>query len=234
VARKKRPELLRETTYEQIRLDIIICALMPGTQLSEREIGERYRAGKATVRAALARLAQEGLIRSQPRRGYTIAPVTMRDVAEIFDARLLIEPATARLAAAQMTPRLLADLERAAKNALKPEVLKSRPAFLTASRGFRIAVAEATGNFRLVRIVGQLLDESERILHLGLTHADLTRDFVAQHQAVIAAMEEADTDAVTRIVYEQIESTKRMIVAALISSAAFGDVELRLRDMDAR
>ena len=55
--------------------------------------------GKAPIRAALARLAQDGLVAAIARRGWRVAPVTLADVLDVFRLRRSLEPLAARLAA---------------------------------------------------------------------------------------------------------------------------------------
>ncbi len=73
---------------------------------------DRYSLGKASLRIALQRLVQSRLISSIPRQGYRIAPVTVKDVEEIFCLRLLIEPYAARLAAGRVNRAQLERLEQ--------------------------------------------------------------------------------------------------------------------------
>src|ERR1700719_129296 len=105
-----RPQQNR-VAFDRIKRDIISCALAPGRQVTEGELASRYSLGKAPIRAALAGLCQEGLLRAIPRRGYLIAPITMRNVQDTIQLRLLLEPAAARLAAGRMADKSLRLLE---------------------------------------------------------------------------------------------------------------------------
>ena len=67
---------------------------------------ERFALGKASCRVALQRLIQDGLVTSLPRQGYRAAPVTVRDVDEIFELRLALEPVAARRPPAASTGRI--------------------------------------------------------------------------------------------------------------------------------
>jgi DNA-binding GntR family transcriptional regulator len=136
--------LRSEEAYEQLKTDIVACVLRPGESLTEKQIGDRYLIRKATIRSALTRLMQEGLVKSEPRRGYVIAPLTLRDVDEIFDVRRLIEPEVFRAAASGLTERGLEDVRQAAKKALKPETLRSHVALMAADRAFRLALGKST------------------------------------------------------------------------------------------
>jgi len=227
--RKKtsRSDLLRSATaYEQIKIDIVACLLKPGAQITEAELQERYNIGKATLRVALARLSQDNLIRSEPRRGYRITPITLRDVNDIFDTRLVVEPAAMKLGAFAMTDHSLESLEPAIRQTQKPETLRSPTAFLAASRELRLAIASTAGNFRLVRTLAQLLDESERVLHLGYLHLDLTKLLSKQHEALLGAVRKGHGEAAEALSLRHIADTKRMLLDALLSSASFLAINL--------
>jgi DNA-binding GntR family transcriptional regulator len=226
-AKSPRAETLRsDTAYEQIKIDIVGCVLMPGQALTEKQIGERYTLRKATVRSALTRLSQEGLIKSEPRRGYVVAPIAMRDVNEIFELRSLIEPEVYRLAATTMTEGSLADIEHAAQRVLKPETLKSHMAFIAADRVFRLAIAEATGNFRIVRLLGQVLDQSERVMHLGYLYVDLTKVLMKQQKALTQALASDEPAAVAELAHAHCNALKTLVINALLSESRVMDINL--------
>jgi DNA-binding GntR family transcriptional regulator len=234
-AKKKSPsDLLRSAAaYEQIKIDIVACLLKPGEQITEGELQERYKIGKATLRAALARLSQDGLLRSEPRRGYRITPITLRDVNEIFDTRLVVEPAAMKLGAFAMTEHSLEALEPAIRQTQKPETLRSTTAFLAASKELRLAIARTAGNFRLVRTLAQLLDECERVLHLGYLYLDLTKILSKQHEALLGAVRKGDAEAAEALSSRHISDTKQVLVNALVSSASFLAINLNsLSDAD--
>src|SRR3954449_3901462 len=96
--------------YERLREAIVRVELSPGSPMSEAQLVERFGFTKASVRAALARLRAEGLVLAEPRRGHVVAPLTMRDVLEIYDLRLVLEPAAAEAAAGNVEARELKHL----------------------------------------------------------------------------------------------------------------------------
>jgi len=214
------------TAYEQIKIDIVACLLKPGDQVTEGELQDRYQIGKATLRAALARLSQDGLVRSEPRRGYRISPITFRDVNEIFEARMVLEPLLLKIGTVAMTAHGLEALEPAIRQTRKPETLRSPTAFLAASKELRLAIARTAGNFRLVRMLGQLLDESERVLHLGYLYVDLTKVLSKQQDRLLAAVRKGDAQSVEAASLGQIVETKQVLLDALVASESFLSVHL--------
>jgi DNA-binding GntR family transcriptional regulator len=221
-------DLLRsEQAYEQMKSDIVACVLLPGEALTEKQVGDRYQIKKATIRSALTRLLQEGLVKSEPRRGYVIAPLTLRDVHEIFDMRSLIEPEVFRVAASGLTGRGLDDVRLAAKKVLKPETLHSHVAFLAADRAFRLALAELPGNLRLARLLGQILDQSERVLHLGFKSHDFTRLILAQQKELVHACEVGEVSGIVKLARIQCLHLKKQVVEMLLASSRLHEVNLR-------
>ena len=219
--------LRSEAAYEQMKIDIVACVLRPGEALTEKQIGDRYQIRKATIRSALTRLTQEGLVKSEPRRGYVIAPLSLRDVNEIFDVRSLIEPEVFGVAASNLAERELEDVRQAAKKTLKPETLRSHVAFLAADRAFRLTLAELSGNLRLAHLLGQILDQSERVLHLGFKSHDFIPLIISQQKELIHACEVGDVSAIVKLARSQCLFLKKQVLEVLIAGSKLQEANLQ-------
>jgi DNA-binding GntR family transcriptional regulator len=217
-----RPRSLGDVAYESVRRDILRCVLAPGAHVTESSVCELYRLGKAPVRAALARLSQEGLVRAVPRHGYLIAPITLANVKDMFELRLLVEPMIARLAVGRID---IANLRRVnvAPGASKGE--EAEIAFLDSNRDFHLAIAGATGNERILALMAQLLDDMARLLHLGLFSQDWRAGSMRaahesqamQHEELIRALDEGDADAAESAARLHIEESRELVMKALHS-----------------
>ena len=213
---------LAAMAFERLRGDIIQCKLAPGSHVTEGGICELYGLGKASVRAALARLNQEGLVRAIPRQGYVIAPITLKSVQEMFELRLLIEPALARMAVGRVDVALLRKLN-VAPGASKAD--EAELVFLQSNRNFHLAIAESIGNQRLLGVLAQLLDDMARLLHLGLFCADWRRGAMRsahegqaqQHEDLIRAFAVRDAGAAERAARLHIEESRELVMKALHS-----------------
>jgi DNA-binding GntR family transcriptional regulator len=144
------------------------------------------------VRAALARLRAEGLVVAEPRRAHVVAPLTLRDVLEIYDLRLALEPAAAEAAAGRMEPGEISRLQALAK----PDV-DDLDAFLAANRTIHLAITEAAGNRRTARILERLLDDSERARLVAL-RAGAASGGVRARQELRSVLAEIDAGNGTR------------------------------------
>ena len=165
---------LNERAYELIRLDILTFRLKPGEKTSERALEARYGLGMASIRAALPRLVQEGLVEKTTERGTFVAPLTLRGVRDTYQMRYLLEPAAAELAADRgMDPARLDQLRQVCESQWAPGDDDAIIHILLANRDFNLAIAEATGNALLAKTIRHLQNLSLRILFLGTTRHDV-------------------------------------------------------------
>lgn len=221
------PQTLGDSAYATLKARIIEGELPAGTAVSEAELALSLGLGKAPVRAALARLAQDGLIAAIARRGWRVAPVTLADVLDVFRLRRSLEPLAARLAAERGIDRAqLKRLDAACQAAYTPGNPASERVFLRANRAFHLAVAEASGSPRLARVLSNLLDESERALVLGLAVRNRSHEIQHEHQALIEALGAGDADAAERVAAEQIDDARDMVMAALMSTPSLLGAEI--------
>lgn len=77
--------------------------VLPGMKLSEDEVGEIYGAGRTVVRKALQTMAHSGLVTIERNRGAFVSKPSVKEAREVFEARALLEPQTARAAAERTT-----------------------------------------------------------------------------------------------------------------------------------
>ena len=219
---------LNDIAFAAIKDDIISCALQPGEEVSEGLLAARYRLGKAPIRSAMMRLRQEGLIVSRGRQGNSVSPVTLRDVQEIFQLRLVLEVAAVRLAAGKVEATRLRALNEAARATHAAADRAGESAYLRANRAFHRYVAECTGNQRLVALVVALMEQHERIVHLGLALQRREHEFHHFHDDLVAALIEGDGDRAARLTESALRGGQRKVMEALTESTA----QVSLRPVD--
>jgi DNA-binding GntR family transcriptional regulator len=212
--------LLTDRAYERIKHDIICCTIAPGTEISEAQLCAQYRLGKAPVRMALSRLAHDGLVRAIPRRGYMVTAITLKDIQDVFELRLMLEPAAARMAAGHVNAQRLRTLDEACRGGYQPGDARSISRFLEATKAFHVAIAQAAGNARLAHAIEELLDEMTRLLHLGLGLRNRSQEMQHEHRALIRALVHGDGATAERLCREQIETTRNTVLSAILTSSS--------------
>ncbi len=213
-----------DTAYDRLKAEIILGRMPPGSEHTETGLAERFGLGRAAIRVALIRLSEIGLVSSVPRRGFVVAPVTARSVKDLFETRLVIEPKAAALATGRVDPEHLARLN-------DPFPLQAsaqdRLAFLEANRAFHLAIAEATGNRKLTRMVGDLLDEMSRLLNVGLfgpgdglsSRQPAHGEAQGHHDQLIAAFRRQDAAGAEAIATAHIQHAYDLAKAGILEGA---------------
>ncbi len=219
-AARNRDASLNDTAYAAIKDDIISCALQPGEEISEAGLAARYGLGKAPIRSALMRLRQEGLIVSRGRQGNAVSAITLRDVQEIFQLRLVLEVTAVRLAAGKVDAERLRALNKSAHVGYSPGDLQSETAYLRANREFHQYVAEAGGNQRLAALVVSLMEQHERIVHLGLALQRREQEFHHFHDDLVDALIAGDGERAAALTESALRGGQKKVMDALASSSS--------------
>ena len=103
---------LGEKVYEAIRDQIVTCELPPGSSLPVVELSRQFGVSLTPVRDALNRLAAEGLVEDVARKGYFVARLDPDEIADLLDARRLIELAAVEQGIVLVTSEQVEELRR--------------------------------------------------------------------------------------------------------------------------
>lgn len=216
--KKKKATSLTESVYAMLRKEILTCALAPGTEISEAELADRFKMSKTPVREALANLRAEGLVRSFPRRGYQIVPVTFGDMNELFDLRTILEAGAAELACKRITEPEIENLRKLADIAYDQSEPPSLENFIKANRDFHFAIAKASGNERLFQLLAKQIDELERFFYLGARLRDVSTETQADHRQIVEVLSKRDPEAARDIMIRHNDITRQGLFEALTRS----------------
>jgi len=140
--------------------------LIPGMKLNEDEVGVIYGVSRTVVRAALQELAHNHLVELRRNRGAFVAQPSVKEAREVFEARALLEPRTARSAAARTTEADIAALRAhiVAEHAALDAGATGRA--LQLSGQFHIEIARIADQLTIAEIVAQLVARSSLIIAL--------------------------------------------------------------------
>jgi DNA-binding GntR family transcriptional regulator len=207
--------LLRENVYERLRSDILSCKLPPGDDVREQELAERYAVSRQPVREALARLAREHLVTVHPRQGYRVNPISLSDARDLLRFRLALEPACVAEAIDNASNDVLEALDQFRRFSGDHE------AFIAYNRAFHTALAYASGNRRMAAALCDVIGQADRLVRVSLTNVrgHDPKKLVAEHVALIEAMQRRDRRAAARIIKSHISQTEKRVLPALKRNA---------------
>lgn len=208
------PATLAGEVYVILRERITSCQLAPGQRVTERQLAADLGYGLTPVRHALARLDGEGLVRTLPRRGYQVTPLTIGSVNELFQVWRIIGPPLAAIAArnipADVRGRVFAErfapVERASAGGDPVRVIE-------ASAAFWQWLAEATRNGRLLELYTRLEGELRRVFML--VFRDPAAHEILRPGAAHAWPDGADPEACRRHAEMFIDTSHRLLLGIL-------------------
>ena len=180
-----------ETIAGRLAIAIHEHRLAPGTKLVEEDVGDIYGVSRTVVRAALQKLSHERLVTMKRNRGAFVSEPTIREAREVFEARSLLEPRTARSAADRMTPADLDILSRHidAEHAALHSGDMGRA--LRLSGLFHIEIARIADQGTIYNFVTQLVAQSSLVIALYWQRRSALCESHAHH-ALLRALSDRD------------------------------------------
>ena len=204
--------LIADQAYQAILTDILTLKLDPGSQIAQSQLMENYDFGITPVREALKRLEAEGFVRTIPRFGYIVTPVTVKDVEDMYEMRIILERAGVRLAIQRATDFQIKQLQKFTEMTYVYKDTESYQRFLVKNNAFHYSIAVAGGNRKLAETLLNLLNQMIRIFNLGLDLQDSAEEMRTEHVALIKAIQSRDSTLAERIVIDQINRSRQRVI----------------------
>jgi DNA-binding GntR family transcriptional regulator len=181
-----------DQVYAAIRERISSGSLPRGGRVHQEDLAEELGVSRTPVREALRRLAAEGLVEMRTNRGARVADVDQGGMRGAYDARLVVEPGAARLAAQRRPAEPLARM-RAAVQAQRGAVRSVQRSF-EANRQFHLALVAASENDFLIQLADRLW-----VARIGATIYERQVETqermlldVREHELILEAIEDGD------------------------------------------
>ena len=201
---------LWEQVRERLREEILSGELAPGAVLSEVSLARSLGVSRGPIREALGRLASEGLVTITPRRGAIVTELTRDEFVGAYQVREALETLAIRLAVPRLEESHLKRLrelhEQMVAHAKRDEV----NAFFDANAGFHEVFVTASGNRKLHEIYRLLFDQMGRYLARSLALRGSLEKSIAEHSAILDAVEAGDVDVAAELLAAHIEVPQRV------------------------
>ncbi|MBT0772519.1 GntR family transcriptional regulator [Kineosporia sp. J2-2] len=207
------------TAYAHLRSAILTLELLPGEKLSERGLETVLGASRTPIRAALMRLANEGLTQ-RAGRGWQVTPIDLAEVRAVMEYREALETAAVRLAADRAEPAELAalrDLAQAHRDRDDEET------GLRDGSDFHVALARLSRNPFLAEGMSGALTRLGRTRWLEVRTPRSRAQARDEHLAVVDALVAQNADLAAELVVSHCHGTRDRLLARL------GDERRRLR-----
>jgi GntR family transcriptional repressor for pyruvate dehydrogenase complex len=215
-----------EHIVEQIQALISDGALKAGDQLPpERELAERFRVSRTSVREALRALEMSGFIEGRqgggtfvraPSASELVQPLATallagrRELEDVLEVREMIEPALARKAAERATAEQIAELESILDR--QSEKVRQGESFPEEDEAFHHAIAVAAGNPLVLRLLSVVMDLLHELRAGYLQGDDRPRRSLDGHRQMLEAIVRRDGDAAFAATLAHISQVRERLV----------------------
>lgn len=199
---------LNEVAYSRLKDALVTLVYKPGEYLNTAQVMERFDLGRTPINQALHRLSAEGLVQIIPRKGAMAAPLSIDDALELIDVRLVNEMLCLRLAATAITDAELRELSATALDFEKAAGKQQSVALTNADRKFHELIARAARNAILQDILNVLHARAQRFWAISLSTKGHVEEVIAEHRAILAALQARDAEAAAEAVRRHILSFK--------------------------
>ncbi|QHC02347.1 FCD domain-containing protein [Epidermidibacterium keratini] len=218
-----RPRASTEDVHALLRADVLAGVHEPGSKLKFAALCQRYGASVSVVREVLSRLAEQGLVTSEPRVGFRVRSVSIADLRELTSARIDVESLALRAAIERGEMDWESDLVAAHHRLERTPLLTGEPPRVSdewerAHATFHSTLLAACGNAWLLAFACTLRDAAEFYRRWSQTQ-EPGRNVAAEHRGLLQAALDREPDSAVQRLREHYQRTADILEAALAATA---------------
>lgn len=206
---------LHEEVADCVRTMIIEGELKEGERINEPALCKQLDISRTPLREALKVLNSEGIVTIEPNRGAHVSVITPDEIREHFEIICSLERRAAELAAKRATA---ADLDRLVRLQHQLEgyhQAQDKQHYFDINQHIHRLIIELAGNDTLTQLHHQLMNKVSRGRYLAIDFHHRWDESVAEHRALLAALQAGDGDRAGRILAEHVMHTGNLLVHEL-------------------
>ena len=193
---------LKSQAYNNIKEKIISCEYSPGMLLTP-------------IRDALSRLEQEGLITIRPKKGIIVSSLSISEVNNLFELRLLLEPYSIQNYGYTLDENVLMDYYQ---KFLRMDLTRDSKNFFVIDDNFHDFLNNAVPNHYIQENFKIINNQNQRIrIITGQRAVQRLEDTRSEHLAIVKACVKKDWKAAAEAMYEHLLQSKNATFEMLLS-----------------
>jgi GntR family carbon starvation induced transcriptional regulator len=214
-------ESLVTNAVRRLRTAILTAELAPGARLRLDALQESFGISSSPLREALNRLASEGFIETEDRRGFRVRPVSVAECNDISRVRILLEREALRDAIAhggdEWEAQVLAAYHRMrlAQGKLSGASMVLSDDWSSRHREFHFAMLGACSSRNLIELCTNYFVQAERYRHVTAPFRKTTANAAAEHLRIMKAVLARQEKSALDLLAAHIQRSTRTVVAAL-------------------
>ncbi len=216
------PVSLHDELVERLRELIVVSTLEPGARVPERELCERFSVSRTPLREALKVLASEGLLELLPHRGAQVTRLTAAYLDEMFPVMGALEALAGELACARITEAEMAEVRALHYQMVLHATRGELPEYFRLNQRIHEAIMAAARNPTLSRMYRSLAGRVRRARYIANMSQARWDQAVAEHEAILAALERRDGAALGRVLKAHLQNKCETVTESFLALSGSG------------
>lgn len=208
---------LRDVVFNTLRRAILRGELKPGERLMEIQLANKLGVSRTPIREAIRKLELEGLVLMIPRKGAEVAEITEKNLRDVLEVRCALEELAVQLACDRINQEKIHELHAAAARFEQMFDSDDITSIAQADEAFHDVIFQATDNERLIQLLNNLREQMYRYRIEYLKKKECYPQLIAEHEAIMQAIEGHDKAMATQITGQHINNQVDTVVGTLRS-----------------
>lgn len=197
---------LRDVVFNTLRNAILTGELEPGERLMEIKLADKLGVSRTPIREAIRKLELEGLVVNTPRKGAEVANISSEDLRDVLEVRRSLEILATNLACDKITEAELSELYANIESFKISIETEAATEIALTDVGFHDIIYRATGNARLIQILGNLREQMYRYRLEYIKDHDSWNRLLTEHTAIYNAIKNRDKEAAATAILTHIDN----------------------------
>lgn len=203
---------LWEIVYEELKRQILIGEIPPGTRMMEVELAEEMGVSRTPVREAIRKLEKEGLVTIEPRKGAYASNISTKDMIDVLEVRQGLEGMAAAIVSGRITEDQKAELSKVIESYKVAVESENIEEIIKYDELFHSLIVSYSGNKTLVQIFSTVQELALRFRYIYYDDFNRYERMPMEHQNIEEAIMSGDAENARIAADEHVSRLKEFVI----------------------
>ncbi len=203
---------LNDLVYQDLKRKILTGEIPSRTRLMEIELANKMNVSRTPIREAIRRLAEDGLVQVEPRRGAFVSNISIKDMLDVFETRADLEGFTAYLAAQRITEEQKVEMRKIIEAYDAAAAARDKDVIIALDENFHNFIVSCCDNDTLKTLIKFVQELALRFRYLYYDKYSLYLETAAAHRRIMEAITSGDAHQARIVAEEHIHDLKQFVI----------------------
>ena len=214
---------LREIVYEELKRQILVGEIAPGTRMMEVELADVMGVSRTPVREAIRKLEKEGLVTIEPRKGAYASNISIKDMVDVLEVRQGLEGMAAAIASGKITETQKTELLNVVEKYKAAVAAANIEEIIKYDEAFHSMIISISGNKTLMQVFSTVQELALRFRYIYYDDFNRYESMPREHQLIEEAIMSGDAEKARVAAGDHVSKLKEFILNE--GEKAFGSLQ---------